>query len=77
MVDADTAAALIAPAPDGLLAMHEVSPAVNRHANDGPGLIEPATQPADGAAANAAAAAPAKAAPKRKARKDDGQASLF
>jgi putative SOS response-associated peptidase YedK len=77
MVDADTAAALIAPAPDGVLAMHEVSSAVNRHANDGPGLIAPVTQRPDGAAADAEAAMPTTAAPKRKARKDDGQASLF
>ncbi len=41
-VDGETAAALIAPAPDPLLEAYEVSPAVNRAANDSPALIEPA-----------------------------------
>jgi hypothetical protein len=40
-VDALTAAALIAPAPDHLLEAYEVSLAVNRTANDSPALIEP------------------------------------
>jgi len=40
-VDARTAAALIAPAPDTLLECYEVSTAVNRAANDEPRLIEP------------------------------------
>jgi putative SOS response-associated peptidase YedK len=40
-VDAATAAALIAPAPEGLLECFEISPAVNRAANDDAGLIEP------------------------------------
>ncbi|MGA9282563.1 MAG: SOS response-associated peptidase family protein [Pseudolabrys sp.] len=39
-VDAETAAALIAPAPDDLLEAYEVSTAVNRTANDNPKLIE-------------------------------------
>jgi putative SOS response-associated peptidase YedK len=39
--DAETAAALIAPAPDDLLEAYEVSSAVNRTANDGPSLLEP------------------------------------
>jgi putative SOS response-associated peptidase YedK len=39
--DAETAAALIAPAPDDLLVAYPVSPAVNRTANDGAALIEP------------------------------------
>jgi putative SOS response-associated peptidase YedK len=41
MVDARTAAALIAPAREGLLEAHEVSPAVNHFANDSPELIAP------------------------------------
>jgi putative SOS response-associated peptidase YedK len=41
-VDATTAAALIAPAPETLLEYYEVSPAVNRAANDAPELIVPA-----------------------------------
>jgi len=42
-VDATTAAALIAPAPEGLLECYEVSTAVNKVANDDPHLIEPAS----------------------------------
>jgi putative SOS response-associated peptidase YedK len=41
-VDATTAAALIAPAPEALLEYHEVSTAVNKATNDDPHLIEPA-----------------------------------
>jgi len=41
-VDADTAAALIAPAPEEALEAYEVSPAVNHVANDSPDLIAPA-----------------------------------
>ena len=41
-VDATTAAALIAPAPDNLLEAYEISTAVNRTANDNPKLLEPA-----------------------------------
>jgi len=72
-VDATTAAALIAPAPDDLLEVFEVSTAVNRTANDSPALIDPLV--------GAAAAEPprpetAKRAAKAKT-KDDGQASLF
>ena len=72
-VDATTAAALIAPAPDDLLEVFEVSTAVNRTANDSPALIDPLV--------GAAAAEPprpetAKRAVKAKT-KDDGQASLF
>ena len=44
-VDADTAAALIAPAPDGLLEAYEISTAVNRTANDNPKLLEPVVPP--------------------------------
>ena len=66
-IDATTAAALIAPAPEDMLAMHEVSPAVNSAANDTPDLIEPVT-------AEAAAEA---AAPKRKPKQDTRQGSLF
>ena len=71
-VDATTAAALIAPAPDDLLALHPVSSAVNRTVNDGPQLIEPV---APGDAASAAIGQAPK--PRTKPKKDDGQASLF
>ena len=66
-VDATTAAALIAPAPEDMLEMHEVSPAVNSAANDKPGLIEPV-------AAEATATAVAL---KRKPKPDSQQGSLF
>ena len=69
-VDARTAAAVIAPAPDAALEAYEVSSAVNRTANDSPDLLEPLREP------ETVQAAPA--APKRKKeKKDDGQASLF
>jgi putative SOS response-associated peptidase YedK len=63
-VDATTAAALIAPAPEGLLECYEVAPAVNRVANDSAELIAPAS---------AAASVPQPAKPK----KEDDQPSLF
>ena len=68
-VDAVTAAALIAPAPENLFEAYEISTAVNRTANDSAAVIAPiGSQPAP-----AVAAAPAAKAKK----KDDGQASLF
>ncbi len=69
-VDADTAAALIAPARDEWLDMHEVSAAVNRAANDTPDLIEPVT-------AGARSSQPAQAAAKRKPEPDEKQGTLF
>jgi putative SOS response-associated peptidase YedK len=76
-VDAATAAALVAPAPEKLFEAYEVSTAVNRTANDSATLIEPVGSSA--AVAEVAPAAPARptAKPKAKAKKDDGQASLF
>jgi putative SOS response-associated peptidase YedK len=70
-VDAKTAAALIAPAPDNLLEAYEISTAVNRTANDAAKLIEPVE--AVPAVKPAASHAPVK----RAAKKNDGQASLF
>jgi putative SOS response-associated peptidase YedK len=72
-VDAETAAAMIAPAPDALLEAYPVSLAINRVANDDARLIEPLTEAQ--AQAEAAASAPPK--PAAKAKKDDRQASLF
>jgi putative SOS response-associated peptidase YedK len=73
-VDATAAAALFAPAPEGVLEAYEVSPAVNRTANDGPTLIEPiSSQQATPPAAAPAASAPAK----RAGKKDERQSSLF
>jgi len=66
-VDAETAASLIAPAPDDLLSAHPVSPAVNQAANDNPQLIEPYEPPAQEAAP----------APGRGAAKKNDQPTLF
>jgi len=67
--DADAARALIRPAPDGSMEVYEVSPAVNKVANDTPDLIEPYTAPAE----------PPAPPPRRRraASGDDGQGSLF
>jgi len=74
-VDAMTAAALFAPAPEELLEAYEISPAVNHTANDGPNLIEPAAsqQPSVLPAANSGPRAPAR----RASKKDVRQQSLF
>ena len=69
-VDATSATALMMPAPDNALEMHEVSAAVNKAANDTPELIEPATNTVETLVAPASR-------PKRRAEADDGQASLF
>jgi putative SOS response-associated peptidase YedK len=76
-VDAPTATGLLAPAREGLLDAYEVSPAVNRAANDEPALIEPVSSQQAGAlpAGEGGAAAPAKR--ERRAKKDDRQSSLF
>jgi putative SOS response-associated peptidase YedK len=74
-VDATTAAALIAPAPDSLLEAYEVSAAVNRTANDNAKLVErlaPGAEPAP----------PPKVKPlarvkREKVKKDGGQGALF
>ncbi len=74
-VDAETAAALIVPAREGLLEVYPVSNAVNRTANDSATLIEPVSdQPPE--PATAAVPKPAATA-KPKPKKDDGQSSLF
>jgi putative SOS response-associated peptidase YedK len=71
-VDEHMATALIAPAPDGAMQVYEVSPAVNRVANDSAVLLEPysadtVTPPAD------------QPKPARRQRQaiDTGQGSLF
>jgi putative SOS response-associated peptidase YedK len=68
-VDAQTAAALLVPAPEDFFEAYEVSPAVNRVANDDATLLQPAP------AQSTAAATPPKPAKKRKA--DERQSSLF
>jgi hypothetical protein len=90
-VDAKTAAALIAPAPEGAVEVYPVSPAVNRTANDSPDLIVPYRAPAvtaSRACADRACAtepAPTEPAPdaqkaprrRRGGTRDGGQGSLF
>jgi putative SOS response-associated peptidase YedK len=77
-VDAKTAAAAIAPAPESSMEVYEISPAVNRVANDSPALIEPYSADAAAAAAKPAQEQASKPKPAgRKRNKDDGQASLF
>jgi putative SOS response-associated peptidase YedK len=58
-VDAATAAALIAPAPDEALECFEVSTAVNRVANDFPALVEAVRATAQGSASPAVPEKPA------------------
>ena len=71
-VDAKTAEALVAPAPEGLLEAYEISTAVNRTANDNPKLLEP-VGPAPPEPVKPAAP------PKRvkRTKKDGGQGALF
>ena len=71
-VDAETAAALIAPAREDLLEVHPVSDAVNHAANDGATLIEP-VEPAT----EVDELVPQPARKAAKVKKDNGQASLF
>ena len=63
-VDAATAAALIAPAPDGLLEAYEISTAVNRTANDSADLMAPAPAGTAGDAQAPAKTPPAPAKPR-------------
>jgi putative SOS response-associated peptidase YedK len=67
-VSANEAAALLKPAPEDLMQAYEISPAVNRVANDGPEVLEPYTAP------DVVEEAPK---PKRKRAVDDRQTSLF
>ena len=81
-VEADTAAALIRPAPDDLLEAYEVLPAVNRVANDTPANIEPLAVPAV-AAEPAVENAPVSEEPQpaktkvKKSKATDDQPTLF
>ena len=69
--DAETAAALIAPAREDLLEVHPVSDAVNRAVDDNPQMIQPVEEITE------AEIAPRPARKAAKTKKDDGQASLF
>jgi putative SOS response-associated peptidase YedK len=71
-VDATTAAALIQPAPEGLLEAYVISTAVNRTANDNPKLLEPV-----GATAPEPVKPPARPARAKRGKKDNGQTSLL
>jgi hypothetical protein len=71
-VDAKTAEALIAPAPEGLLEAYEISTAVNRTANDNPKLLEPV-----GAAPPEPVKPPTSRTRVKRAKKDSGQGALF
>ncbi len=71
-VDARTAAALIAAAPESLLEAFEVGSAVNRVANDDPSLIAPASELPD-----VTPSRPVTQKAERKTKTDDRQASLF
>ena len=71
-VDATTASALIAPAPDNLLEVYEISTAVNRTANDNPKLLEPVVP-----GKLEAAPAPKPPARVKRAKKGSGQGALF
>ena len=73
-VEADVAAALIAPADEALLEVHEVSTAVNRVVNDSAALTAPIPAGAAPAAVNPPAVKEKKA---KQPKPTDGQASLF
>lgn len=75
-VDPQTAAALLRPSRDDVLEAYEISPAVNRVANDSEALITPLPQPA-ASHEPPSAAPPAKKAARKVAKEPDGQASLF
>jgi len=73
-VEAEVAAALIAPAAEALLEVYEVSTAVNRVANDSAALIAPIPAGAAQGAANPPAAKEKKV---KQRKPSDDQASLF
>jgi putative SOS response-associated peptidase YedK len=75
-VEADVAAALIAPASEALLEAYEISPAVNRVANDADALIMPFSAP-DGTDVQPDSAPASTKKKAKKTREPDDQASLF
>jgi putative SOS response-associated peptidase YedK len=76
-VDANTAAALLGPAPEDLFEAYEISTAVNRVANDHPGLLKP-VGPREGGAGEPQSGANARPLKRvRKPKKDERQSSLF
>jgi putative SOS response-associated peptidase YedK len=75
-VDATTAAAVIAPAPEGLFEAFPVSTDVNRTANDNPKLVEPVAASAEPEPVLAAKPKPPRA-PAKRGKNDGGQGALF
>jgi putative SOS response-associated peptidase YedK len=75
-VDAETAAALIAPAPEDLLEAYPVSADVNRVANDNAKLLEPVAAGSSGPAEPPAGAKRDRSR-RARARKEGGQGGLF
>jgi putative SOS response-associated peptidase YedK len=73
-IDEKMAAELIRPAPDGSMEVYEISPAVNRVANDDPSLLEPCS--AEVAPPSVPLAEQPKPVRKKKAA-ESGQGSLF
>ena len=71
-VDEKMAAELLAPAPEGLMEVYEISPEVNRVANDSPALHRAYSADADGPRLEAA-----RPASRRRQPADTGQGSLF
>ena len=76
-VEADVAAALIAPADEALLEVYEVSTAVNRVANDSAALIAPVPAGAVQSAVSPPAEKEKKAKKTKQPKPSDDQASLF
>jgi putative SOS response-associated peptidase YedK len=76
-VEAETAAAVIAPAPEDLFEYYEVSTAVNRAANDDARLIAPVTPDRTAVEQARADQATQKKADKAKQKKGGDQPSLF
>ncbi|HWS11139.1 MAG TPA: SOS response-associated peptidase [Xanthobacteraceae bacterium] len=76
-VEADVAAALIAPADEGLLEVYEVSTAVNRVVNDSAALIAPVPAGAVQSAVSPPADKEKKEKKAKQPKPSDGQASLF
>jgi putative SOS response-associated peptidase YedK len=76
-VDAATATALLMPARDNLLEAYQVSPAVNRVANDSAALIAPYAEAVTEAAAATAASASSTDAKPKPSKKSPNQLSLL
>jgi putative SOS response-associated peptidase YedK len=76
-VDAPTAAAFLVPARDDALEAYQVSPAVNRVANDTPALIAPSVEQTNEGTAAAAPGAPPHDAKPKPAKKPPDQLSLL